>query len=374
MNIVVVSNNYPSHQLPSRGVFVYNLMQKLSKYHDITVISPMKITDFFKKKTCYGDEACHVVRPIYLSIGNRKFLGMDFEKLSFFFRKKATQRSFNQLKEEIDLIYCHFLNNGLAIDEVADKKKIPMVIASGESAYQSLGFVKSTRLSLLLKRTSRIICVSLVNSVYIHGLGYPKSKITLVPNAVDYGVFKPMDKHHCKKKHGINESDFVVGFIGHFIERKGPNRVIEAISKIGDPKITFVAVGKGDSLLPGDFVKELAPMANSKLPGIINAFDVFVLPTLSEGHCNVIEEVKACGVPVISSRGTTVEQQIDQNSGILIDPLDIHAITGAIRHLRDNPGIRESMVRHLLSVRGENTIENRAYKINTVLSEATLSY
>ena len=74
------------------------------------------------------------------------------------------------------------------------------------------------------------------------------------------------------------------------------------------------------------FTLTLPPMPNSKLNDIYNAFDVFVLPTLSEGHCNVIEEAKACGVPIISSKGTSVENQINEQTGLLVDPLNISEI------------------------------------------------
>lgn len=54
------------------------------------------------------------------------------------------------------------------------------------------------------------------------------------------------------------------------------------------------------------FTKEIKPVSNYQLPEICNAFDVFVLPTLHEWHCNVIEEAKACEIPIISSRKTSV--------------------------------------------------------------------
>lgn len=71
-------------------------------------------------------------------------------------------------------------------------------------------------------------------------------------------------------------------------------------------------------------------MPSHRLVEIFNAFDVFVLPTLHEGHCNVIEEAMACGIPVLSSKGTSVEEQIKDGKGILVDPRNIDEIASSI--------------------------------------------
>lgn len=68
MNILVVSNNYPSLKNPSRGVFVYNLIQQFCKLgHQVTVISPDNILAARAKKgKSYGIENCTVYRPRFL--------------------------------------------------------------------------------------------------------------------------------------------------------------------------------------------------------------------------------------------------------------------------------------------------------------------
>src|SRR5690606_29249014 len=93
------------------------------------------------------------------------------------------------------------------------------------------------------------------------------------------------------------------------------------------------------------------PQPNNALPSIINAFDIFVLPTLAEGHCNVIEEVKACCVPIISSQGTTVEQQLSGGQGVLVNPLSIDELSQAIQELMCNSSKREGITNFLESRR-----------------------
>lgn len=355
------------------GAFVYNLAQGLSKHHEVVVISAFKISDVFKKKAFYGEERCRVYRPWYLSTGNRKILGVDLERWSFRFRKWAVKMCFLTKVKECDLVYAHFLINALTIDEVARNKKIPLVIASGESSYGYMSIFNPARVGKLVNNTSALLAVSSFNEEHLVKMGFGGGAIQVLPNAVNYQLFRPMDKRQCKERIGMGQSAFVVGFIGHFIPRKGPDRVVEAIRRINDQDIKLVCVGTGMPLERNDFLKVIEPVPNSSLPEIINAFDVFVLPTLSEGHCNVIEEVKACCVPVVSSLGTTVESQIDYRSGILIDPMNIDAIAETIKTLKQNRSKLDEMVRFLNASRGENSLDRRVEKVNRILLEAVES-
>src|SRR5690606_268120 len=167
---------------------------------------------------------------------------------------------------------------------------------------------------------------------------------------------------------GLARDKFTVGFIGHFIHRKGPNRSIEAIEKLNDKEIHLACVGSRGELKENDFTTILPPVPNMKLPEIYNAFDVFVLPTLHEGSCNVIEEAKACCLPIISSKDTSVEEQIIHNqTGVLINPLDIDAIATAIDKVKKDIEFRNFLKNNLKNKIGENSLVNRARKITDVL-------
>ncbi len=371
MNIVVISDNYPSSQIPNQGAFVYNLLQELSCYHSITIIAPFKIHDLFiaKSKGGYGLEKCRVLRPLYFSFGKRKLFGLNVRNWGTASRNKAVERILNRLSVKPDLIYAHFLYNGRSALPYIIKHNIPLVIASGESSYSELLKVMNNQIKNLRNYTSHFICVSEKNKTGLMEAGFNESKMTIIPNAVDYSLFKPLDKKQCKEKFGISQDKFVVGFVGHFIHRKGPNRIIEAIQQLADPDIQLICVGGKGNLTSNDFTKVIPPLANYQLPEIYNSFDIFVLPTLNEGHCNVIEEAKACCLPIISSLGTSVEKQIDNSIGILINPLDINAIATSIKYLKENQSAREIMINNLKTKIGEQSLKNRAKRINELLNE-----
>jgi glycosyltransferase involved in cell wall biosynthesis len=372
MELVVVSDNYPSDRKPNKGAFVYNLVQELSLYHNITVIAPFKIRDLFnpKSKEGYGKERCKVHRPLFVSISNKKILGINTGIWSRYFIAKAVNRCLNSLPVKPDMIYAHFISNALSGLSYVKKHSIPLVIASGESSYPVTLKAWKKDIQDLKDCTNHFICVSETNKKGLISLGFNENKMTVIPNAVNYSLFKPLDKGSCKKKLDIPNNKFVVGFVGNFIHRKGPNRIIEAIKQLADKDIQLVCVGGKGGLTANDFTKVIPPVSNYQLPEIYNAFDIFVLPTLNEGHCNAIEEAKACCIPVVSSKGTTVEKQINVRNGILIDPKNILEISEAILFLKNNTEKRTDIIKNLEKERNTNSLEERAKLINTVLDHS----
>lgn len=368
MNITVVTGNYPVNFEPNRGAFVYNLLQVLAQQHNVTVISPLKAHNWHKYRSGgYGKEKCQVIRPLSFSFSNKKIFGVDTFKLTLWAAKRSLTKSLRRMAEKPDIIYCHFLVSALPVIDYAGKNDIPVVVASGESRYDIWGRLNTHERNKLLHGVDKIIAVSETNSQELIELGFATDKITVIPNAVNYELFRPLNKIQCKELLGFTEEEFVVGFIGHFIERKGPNRLIQAIKELKDPSIKLVCVGRGGALEPNDFTTVIPPVPNAELPEIFNAFDVFVLPTLSEGHCNVIEEAMACCVPVISSKGTSVEEQLSDGLGVLIDPRNIGEIAESIKMLKEKPEVRENLIDKMKKRIGKNSIQKRADKINETL-------
>lgn len=373
MNILVISNNYPSLREPNKGAFVYNLIKEIAKKHDVTVVAPSAIHKLFKKtcSECYGVETWKVMRPKFFSFSNKKIFGIKTMLLTHFFEKQAVMKAVKKLTAPPDIIYAHFLVNSLPVLNYAQENHIPLVVASGESSYEQWELCPDSVKTRAKEIIGHIVCVSDNNKSKLIKLGFDEKKLTVIPNAVDHDMFKPMDKVQCKTKLGIDPNKFVVGFVGHFIERKGPNRLIKAIEKLkhDHDDICLVCVGKGDRLIRNNFTLELPPVEHYKMPEVFNAFDIFVLPTLSEGHCNAIEEAKACGVPVISSKGTSVESQIEVGQGVLVDPKDIDAISSAISRFKNDKRLLDLYEGNLAKSRTGFNIEQRAKRISDLLEK-----
>ena len=79
----------------------------------------------------------------------------------------------------------------------------------------------------------------------------------------------------------------------------------------------------------------------------MQAADVLVLPSRSEGRPNVVLEAQACGLPVVATRvGGTPELVKDGDSGLLVEPDDPEALARAVGRLAGDAALRQRLGRN----------------------------
>jgi glycosyltransferase involved in cell wall biosynthesis len=79
------------------------------------------------------------------------------------------------------------------------------------------------------------------------------------------------------------------------------------------------------------------------LPGLFAGADAFLYPTLYEGFGLPVVEAMACGVPVLTS-STSALQEIAGGYAALVDPMDVDAIARGISDLATNPARRAELI------------------------------
>jgi len=180
-----------------------------------------------------------------------------------------------------------------------------------------------------IRELTGVVCVSGRLRDEMLELGADPNRVIIAPNDVDLDRFHRIDKDSARKQLGLPLDKKIAVFAGHFVERKGPLRVAEALRILG-PTYTGVFLGRGGQVPSGDHILFAGSVPNESVPIWLNAADVFVLPTLREGHCNAINEAVACGLPVVSSDIDDVRCQVDDAYSILVDPTSPSAISKAI--------------------------------------------
>jgi glycosyltransferase involved in cell wall biosynthesis len=259
----------------------------------------------------------------------------------------------------------------MPIYEFAAANDIPLFVACGEGddaleeLIHSLSDLQVGQLSAAVKG---VISVSSENKRKCIEYGLAKDEdIEVFPNCVNTSIFHKLDVSGFRKQLGISDDDFVIGFVGGFIPRKGPDRIAKAITKLNDPHIKVMFIGKPFPGYPYDFdcpgIIYKGPLDHELLPQYVNCADVFVMPTQKEGCCNAIVEALAMGIPVISSNGTFNDDILDDKNSIRLDPNDVDAIAAAIKLLKDNPSLCQSMSEYSLSKHDEYSISGRAMRI-----------
>lgn len=367
--------SYPNNYEPTKNIFFKKLIYEMARQGVIcTVISPVSYTAYRRKisvikkhdyeSTATG-ELIEVYRPRMISYSAKKLLTWNTMHLT----QRASQNAVLRVCKKLDMtsfdfVYGHFfLGGGLTASAVAKKYNLPAFIAYGECDFVSEVSSKFGDLSKKhMENVRGIICVSSANLNDMQSRDFAKDiPLMLSLNAVDSTKFYKRNKLECRRALNMPENDFIVGFAGYFIERKGPDRVLKACNRIEGVKVAFA--GRGLIPLEGTNIVFKRALIHDEMPIFMNAIDVFVLPTRHEGCCNAIIEAMSCGQPIISSDRPFNYDILTSECSRLINPDDIEAIKNAILEIKSDSVLRESMSAASLRLTQNLTIDKRVTQI-----------
>ncbi|WP_350288797.1 glycosyltransferase family 4 protein [uncultured Croceitalea sp.] len=364
MNILVVSNNYPSLKNPSRGVFVYNLVQQFCKLgHKVSVISSENIlTSKHKKVETYGEENCTVYRPKVVSASNIQIGPFNTYRVAELSQIKGIKATAKKHNLEFDFVYAHFMMNGISAVNALKNYNKPFFVAIGESDLIDLTkMYPENYFKQSIKHIGGFVAVSNKLKDQLIGFGIAKNRIFMKPNAVDLTKFYKRNKVEMRKKYKLPMHLKLVAFVGRFLTHKGPLRVLEAVENLNNVGALFMGNGPQEPIGSSVVFKESVP--SYAIPELLSAADIFVLPTQREGSCNAIAEAIACGLPVVSSKIPEVMDQCHPSFSILVDPLDVKAIENAIDSILSDEERREEMSMNALEYAKNFEIGERASSI-----------
>jgi glycosyltransferase involved in cell wall biosynthesis len=223
--------------------------------------------------------------------------------------------------------------SGAVVANLGMRLQIPSIVAVGESTEEEL--IERDRLLRRkwdIRHITGVIAVSRVNKERcVAELSLADDKILLSPNGADLSLFHPRDRMLMRAKYGLPACKKILAFTGHFNHIKGPNRVLEAIK--GMDNVGVVLIGEGAMNLTDSKILFKAVLEHEKVPELLSAADIFVLPTRSEGSCNAILEALACGLPVVTSIHKFNDDIVDDNVCIRINPENIGEIRESILRL-----------------------------------------
>ncbi len=376
--VCVISNDYPSKGCPVY-VFVEQLVNALiDSGEDISVVAPQSITKCLfqripirpRKQKYVTDKGnvYMVFRPYILTFGKRR--RWLCQMVCYINNRWSVDKVLKNIAP--DILYAHFWENAIRIMDCSIKENLPVFVACGEGdnamedMLMSLPVCEKERLKRSVKG---VVSVSTENKRKCIDYGLASEQdIIVIPNAVDCRLFHPMRKNtDLRKKLGVADDDFLLLFVGGFIQRKGSGILAKAIDSLNDPHVKVIFVG---ATLPGDeddpqcegiVFKGRVP--HEKLPEYYACADVFVLPTQKEGCSNAIVEALAIGLPVISSEGSFNDDILNDNNSLRVNPVNVDDVAVAIAKLRDDKRLRHDLAEGALISAKDLKIEKRAEKI-----------
>lgn len=203
---------------------------------------------------------------------------------------------------------------------------------------------------------------------------YIKNKpIAVIHSAVDMDQFENIsdeDVIKFKNDFGITRNNFLIGAVGRLRSEKGFEYLIKSIPNVVRkfPNVKFMIVGSGS--LDAD-LKQLAKNTGVEdyiiftgfrkdVPVVLKAFDLFVMPSISEGLGTAVLEAMACGKTIIASNIGGIPDSIKhEETGILIPSATPSEISNAIISLMNNPNLAARLSINAKNFVKENfTIEN----------------
>jgi glycosyltransferase involved in cell wall biosynthesis len=218
--------------------------------------------------------------------------------------------------------------------------RVPFVVTYGYH-YGELARISGSRLKPWLYRLLERVAFPraagvIVTSREMEALlcSYPRPpRLAYFPNGVDMVSFAPI---HAEKPERPWRS---VLYVGRLEPEKNLARLINALALIPAPPVRLIVVGDGSlraelehrARAAGVQVEFKGIVPHGELPKHLHGADVFVLPSLTEGHPKALIEAMACGLPcAASARGGNLSLIEDGVTGLLFDPTDHQGIARAI--------------------------------------------
>ena len=195
--------------------------------------------------------------------------------------------------------------------------------------------------------------------------GY-KGQIKVMPQlGVDETLFTPTPQPELATKLGIEPHDFVVGFVGRFVQEKGLLTLVNALASLKDKSWKFLLLGRGS--LQSELMNQAAEhniqdriilvesVSHDEVPKYINLMSTLVLPSETnyklknitsvgwkEQFGHVLIEAMACKVPVIGSNSGEIPYVIG-DAGLIFPEADAKALADCIVQLMEKPELAKKL-------------------------------
>jgi teichuronic acid biosynthesis glycosyltransferase TuaC len=353
LRVLSLSTLYPNDQAPNFGVFIERQMQAVAKRDDVdlTLVNPIGLPPFplslHPRYRALRDLPAQeqrggvtVLRPRFRllpKIGARFNAGAIVRAVLPLARKLHRQEPF-------DLVDAQFFHpDGLAAVQIGKAFGLPVSIKARGADIQHWGHQPATsaQVSEAGQRASGLLAVSKGLVDDMAALGIPREKVTLHRTGLDADLFRPYDRRMCRDQFALPRDVPVLATVGALIPRKGQRYAIEALPALPEAILLLAGKGEDEAMLRSlaqqlgvaERVRFLGPVPHSELPILLNAADVFVLPSASEGLANAWVEALACGTPVVTTPIPGAQELItDPDWGRLV-PRDGPAIAAAVSAL-----------------------------------------
>lgn len=234
--------------------------------------------------------------------------------------------------EGYDVIHLHTSYwKDFLVEEIAIERKIPKIIVHSHSTMVDVIDDKKREEAIKLHNSQKqlfntnlateFIGCSSEAADWLFGDNIPKEEIKIFNNAIDTEKFRYNEKIRNKYRKELNlENNFVLGNVGRFVYQKNHDFLIdvfyEVCKNVDNAKLVLV----GDGPLKNQIEEKIKNYniydkviflgRRNDVENIMQAMDVFLLPSRFEGLPLVLIEAQCNGLKCIASENITYESKV----------------------------------------------------------------
>ena len=244
---------------------------------------------------------------------------------------------------EYQIVHSHFNQIDCIIFPIAKKYGVEHCISHSHSSRNSDYIIRAIRnyimcMPLPYLADTWAACSEIAGN-FLYGKSFSKSeKKLIVNNAIEVSKYK-FDKDlrmAMRKSLGISSDEIVIGMVGSLKPVKNHSFIIKVFKELTDRNCNnnklyrLIIVGDGElkQILEkqteslGLLNKVIFTGVRQDIPNLLNAFDIFLLPSLYEGLPVSAVEAQASGLPCLLSNRITREVDIVNTTYLPIDSVD----------------------------------------------------
>lgn len=227
-----------------------------------------------------------------------------------------------------------------------------------------------------LLRGDMVTCDNeIVKRKIIKDYGYTEEKIVVFPWGIELDMFNPkVDGNSVRAALGW-EDNIIVIMTRHLLPIYGISYFIKALPQViyRNPKVRVILIGSGPleseikRLIKRNqlekYTKIIGRIDRERMAQYLNAADIYVSSSLSDGTSVSLLEAMACGLPIIISDLETNREWIkDYYNGFLVSTKNVEMLSNKIICLAESKELRRTMGQRNLKIAKERADWDKNFK------------
>ncbi len=274
---------------------------------------------------------------------------------------------------QFDVVICNRYKPVSTLMTISRWLRIPVCVGISHGLGEYDSFWRRRFASSSIRPNWRFVGVSSAVRDYLIGLGcgFTPDNTVAINNALDLRIVEAMflPRALAREELGLPQEARLIGAIGRLVPVKGHIYLVRAFAAIASrhPNAHLAIIGEGregkrlheaaQQLAVADRVHFLGRRTRAKR--YIRAFDLWTLPSLSEGLSLALLEGMCGQLPIIASDIPAMRSLIDSVDGLAVPPADTEALAMALdQYLSlDDETLRQKGMQAYAYVRDNMSIE-----------------